>query len=147
MENSVEKYLQEIAALIQRISENEFNRGYKAGLEAIQQALQHVPPVSTHRLTESKIDFSTNMEKAFGILPRGVSLQMVESIFRAAPSKALSPVQVAALIEDRDGKKMAETTLRRAIEKLENSGTIERIAGTPTWRLNPTGPARLESLG
>ena len=119
----------------------EYERGRADGLAQAERAIQALMPGKgkAERLApeSSRRSREANKPSTVGTIPRGQTEQAVEAAFRNAAPRPLSPIQVVRKAREHDGTVLAETSARRAIDRLEYKGVIERIDGTVTWRIAP----------
>jgi hypothetical protein len=67
-------------------------------------------------------------------IPRGLTRELVERIFRQNARAEMSTGVAQYAILTASGKSLASTSVRRAIEHLEGMGKLVRIPGTATWK-------------
>lgn len=118
-----------------------YEQGFKDGIAHLAETakgLAHAPPeMLTHsgkKAFKLKIGHASKNRKLVLTVPRGTTEKHIERAFLESAPKSLSPTQAIRVALETGAENIAETSARRAIERLEKRGVIERIPGTVTWR-------------
>lgn len=93
-----------------------------------------IKPAKTGRRAVRKLDDR---------MPRGGALTLVREYMAANGGQAVPHAQIIRNIKDTKGIRLKETSLRRALERLQDEGAVEQMPDTRAWR----AVKRLRSVG
>jgi hypothetical protein len=113
---------------LERMRREAYADGYAAAMKAVIKFASQpaAPPAGSHPKP-------SNAKTIAGMTaPRGATVLAVEQILRSVAPRALSPIQVIQLGED-DGR-LAETSVRRALDRLVERGVAEQVGDSKSWR-------------
>lgn len=124
----------------ERMKREAYVDGYKAGYTAAMAAVRKLASQSAAPNAGSPANPSGAKMIGNNSMPRGATTVAVERILRSVAPRALSPTQV--IQENEDGKRLAETSVRRALDKLVKRGVAEQVGDSKTWRCVANGSRR-----
>jgi hypothetical protein len=116
----------------ERLKREAYADGYKAGHAAAMDAVKKFASQPAAPTASSPSELSVGKGIAGKSMPRGATLLAVDQILRSVAPRALSPIQVIQL--SKDDNPLAETSVRRALEKLVERGVAEQVGDSKTWR-------------
>jgi hypothetical protein len=68
---------------------------------------------------------------------RGNNARLIEEVLQSNAPRALRPAEIRSALQRDKGVAMAFTSIRHALNQLEERRTAEQIADSKTWRYRP----------
>jgi hypothetical protein len=148
--DTLKRLEEEIAAKERSAYERGLTDGYAKGYDAAREEMRQYlsKPGARPRPAEIKQERVKSGPKPLGI-PRGATMVLVEQALETIAPNATSPFQIIQMVQEKKKVKLAETSVRRALDGLVAKGTVEQVGTTKTWRYIAEGVSeeRLKEYG
>jgi hypothetical protein len=124
-----------------------YRDGYAAALKAVTDFVASASPSTMTTKEESpSVDRAKVPKGRLGSeeftprIPHGLTREMVESAYRSIAPRVAGPTEIQHIIARENEANVPFTSVRRAIDRLEQAGKIQEIPGTKTWRYITEAP-------